>query len=630
MPSTFTMEQLVLRRSAVEGKLKRSTTRVSKLKTDTVSIDELNAELDNLHLLWQDFRDLQISIIGLCEDAEAIENHLDSEAELEKRYISLKATITQFIRVTANRDNLPGSSPGVSNSVASPESNATLVPPELHLPKGILPTFSGDYGEWNSFYDLFVSSVHNNPRLTNAQRLFYLKTYTTGRAAALLKYIKVEDNAYAGALDILKKRFDRKDLIVNHHIQRFCEIPSTVILSVNGLGKLNETAEDVKRALQAIEREDRDCWLIYLLLAKVDSETRQQWSDKIASKQTPPKLEEFLEFLEQRTYSLETAQTPTSKPTLKHSAKPQPRSSSFVSTHEEPKTPTKCSVCNEGPHRLYYCKRFQEIPVAERIRLVNQLGLCKNCLCASHGKNPCTAGDCRKCKKRHHTLLHEGPPLVSIPPQGSQLSFGVTSQLSYNDCFTSVFLATAVVVLVDANGQQIPARALLDSASQANFVTANLLKKLGLKTHRINLPLKGISGLMTKITEAVRTVGGRKVQYSGDIDLLIGASVFYDLLRSERVSLGPSKPIIQETALGWVVAGFFESTISAQKGPMCFVSSIDSEEPSLSKLVAKFWEIEDFKPSKHLTKEEKFCEEHYTQTTVRDATGRYVVKLPSY
>ncbi|XP_062537978.1 uncharacterized protein LOC134206289 [Armigeres subalbatus] len=108
--------------------------------------------------------------------------------------------------------------------------------------------------------------------------------------------------------------------------------------------------------------------------------------------------------------------------------------------------------------------------------------------------------------------------------------------------------------------------------------------------------------------------------------MLIGASVFYDLLRAERVSLGPNKPIIQETALGWVVAGFFESTISNQKAPMCFVSSIDSEEQSLSKLVAKFWEMEDFKPSKHLTKEEKFCEEHYKQTTVRDATGRYVVR----
>ncbi|XP_065092079.1 uncharacterized protein LOC135712910 [Ochlerotatus camptorhynchus] len=671
MSTSYTMDQLKLRRSAVDGKLKRSAYRVSKFDAGAVSIDDLNAELDHLHLLWQDFREVHSGILDLCTDTESIEPHLDEEAALERRYLSLKASINQTVRTVAIRDNpTPPLVPGQS-IIPAAGSTATLVPPELHLPKGILPTFSGDYGEWNSFYDLFISSVHNNPRLTNAQRLFYLKTYTTGRAAALLKYIKVEDNAYEGALDILKKRFDRKDQIVNHHIQRFCEIPSTTVPSVSGLRKLHETADDVKRALQAIEREDRDCWLVYLLLAKVDSETRQQWSDKFATNQDPPKFEDFLEFLEQRTYSLETAQTQTPKSTMRHVIRPQPRSSSFVTTNEQAKNPSKCSVCNEAPHRLYYCKRFQEIPVAERIRLVNQLGLCKNCLCASHGKASCTAGDCRKCKQRHHTLLHEGPSLDSVPAKGSQLSFGVINQLSYGDCFTSVFLATAVVNLVDSSGQQHSARALLDSASQANFITAKLSKRLGLKTHRINLPLKGISGLTTKITEAIEVdIQSRTSDYEvridcavlpkiydpiphqfadisdwelhpskpladdrfnipGEVDLLLGASVFYNLLHSDRMSLGPAKPVLQETALGWVVAGLYESKNSALQAPLCFVSHVDPEdEPSLSQLVSKFWEIEDFKPSQHLTKEEQFCEELYTQTTVRDASGRYIVKLP--
>ncbi|XP_065082419.1 uncharacterized protein LOC135704833 [Ochlerotatus camptorhynchus] len=82
----------------------------------------------------------------------------------------------------------------------------------------------------------------------------------------------------------------------------------------------------------------------------------------------------------------------------------------------------------------------------------------------------------------------------------------------------------------------------------------------------------------------------------GEVDLLLGTSVFYNLLHSDRMPLDACQ------------AG------AARNGFRLGVS--------------KFWEIEDFNPSQHLTKEEQFCEELYTKTTVRNASGRYIVKLP--
>lgn len=125
--------------------------------------------------------------------------------------------------------------------------------------------------------EFILRFVYNNPRVTNTQQqLFYLKTYTTARDAALLKYIKVEDNAYTGVLDTLRKRFDRKDQIVNHQIPRFCKIPNSTFPTVGSPGKLHESADDVKRALEALHRGDRDCVYIYLLLANADAEIRQK------------------------------------------------------------------------------------------------------------------------------------------------------------------------------------------------------------------------------------------------------------------------------------------------------------------------------------------------------------------
>lgn len=76
-----------------------------------------------------------------------------------------------------------------------------------------------------------------------------------------------------GALGILENRFDRMNQIVNQHIQRICESLSKRVLFLAGLRMIHETADDVKRALQAIQREDRACWLIYLLVTKVDPES---------------------------------------------------------------------------------------------------------------------------------------------------------------------------------------------------------------------------------------------------------------------------------------------------------------------------------------------------------------------
>ena len=42
----------------------------------------------------------------------------------------------------------------------------------------------------------------------------------------------------------------------------------------------------------------------------------------------------------------------------------------------------------------------------------------------------------------------------------------------------------------------------------------------------------------------------------------------------------------------------------------------------------KFWEIEELPQSRHFTKEEQACDEHYQRMTKRNQEGQFVVKLP--
>ena len=71
------------------------------------------------------------------------------------------------------------------------------------------------------------------------------------------------------------------------------------------------------------------------------------------------------------------------------------------------------------------------------------------------------------------------------------------------------------------------------------------------------------------------------------VDILFGASVFYHLLKGGRISLGESKPILQQTVLGWVVSVVCCSKTVSKIPALSLVSTLPEElqEPSLNELV---------------------------------------------
>ncbi|XP_055604343.1 uncharacterized protein LOC129752593 [Uranotaenia lowii] len=714
------MESLLRKRTAIEGRLRRAEQRIEALNPEGTALEHLKAELECLQDLLVDFRAIQNHILDQCIAVDDIEEHLDEEESIIKRFNASKAKLNGGIskllapmeqpKDTKQEDSGSNDAEsfgteeeGRDSSILAPEapavganfiqessdgggatqirSHVRLTAPELHLPKGILPTFTGEYSEWSSFFDLFLSAVDKNENLSKAQKLFYLKTYTSGKAAAVIKHVRVEDSAYDGALEALKRRFDRKDLIVAHHVQRFIEIPSFTVATGLLLRRLHDTADDVTRALAALRREERDCWLIHLLLMKVDVETRQHWIDRTAIFEFPASVEEFLGFIDQRAYALETAHNssfrsggaphrpsgnPPHRPSSGRFDRSQQRSQSFISTGIG--ASAKCNVCQQKPHYLLFCQKFRSMSSAERLQTVHRMDLCTNCLRVKHGVATCDAGRCRKCNEAHHTLLHD-----SLVPAQVHLSFGTVNHVA-SDSFSSVFLATAIIWVTSASGERISARALLDSGSQASFVTTKLVEQLQPETHRIDIPLKGISGMSTKLRKAAFVnIGSRhsnlqmtlecaildkisdqlphrqfdidswKLNTSipladehfnkpASIDLLIGAGVFYQLLEGGRISLGPSKPVLQQTVLGWVVAGECRTEAASNKPSLCLMTSLSDDEaepePTVNQLVSRFWELETLVPQRHLSVEERLCEDHYRQHTTRDHTGRYVVKLP--
>ncbi|XP_058817057.1 uncharacterized protein LOC131680354 [Topomyia yanbarensis] len=254
----------------------------------------------------------------------------------------------------------------------------------------------------------------------------------------------------------------------------------------------------------------------------------------------------------------------------------------------------------------------------------------------------------------NHPALDSHPVASSVVPQGSTAS---------TRC-DEIFLSTVAIKVKDVNKNYHYARGVLDSCSQANFISEALARKLELKRERTSTEVSGIgqgvvhirSKVMIKISSRFGgldyvleclviphitvTLPSKHIDISGwniahnvpladpkfnissGVDILIGGELFYSLLEAHKVNLSTGYPMLQRTAFGYVVAGRLSNT--SRSPSICVISSTSCLDSKLQ----RFWEVENFDGYKAMTPLEEACEEHFRRNVTRTKDGRYMVRLP--
>jgi len=80
-----------------------------------------------------------------------------------------------------------------------------------------------------------------------------------------------------------------------------------------------------------------------------------------------------------------------------------------------------------------------------------------------------------------------------------------------------------------------------------------------------------------------------KFDQTRGIDLVIGADLFYEMLRSDRRTRSGNYPVLQETDLGWTLSGRTPATTTQQDPQHTFLLR---EANSLEYNLNRFWEVE--------------------------------------
>nr|CAH7754269.1 unnamed protein product [Callosobruchus chinensis] len=434
-------------------------------------------------------------------------------------------------------------------------------------------------------------------------------------------------------------------------------------------------------------REPVDSWdsiLIFIVSGKLDNSTRRQWESTIPPKALP-RIKDLITFLENRCAFLENL--------YPHTVNPQPaplNNQRNVRRHDVPSvnisTSVKCYYCGAN-HYLYYCDQFLKLSVSNRYQEIRKLKLCINCLRPNVDRHRCS-GSCKNCKVRHNSILCDKESRSSTtetPVSRSSLVANTESDQSTSGMLpmsthcssvgqTTVLLGTAVIYIQDHEGRYIKCRALLDAGSQLNFITSSLAAGLGLSikegtmpilgigasratiTHQVSATIKSVNtNFTTELTFSVITqITGNLPQTqqssaalqlkippnvkladpdfrkSAPVDVLIGASLFYDILTNRSIRLGKQMPNLTHTKFGWLIAGPLQTSLSAPSNLCCFVmETIVDDNVQIQNQLERFWQVEDTpEDSPTFSKEEQYCENHFSQTHKRDETGRFEVSLP--
>ncbi|XP_033213697.1 uncharacterized protein LOC117170768 [Belonocnema kinseyi] len=422
--------------------------------------------------------------------------------------------------------------------------------------------------------------------------------------------------------------------------------------------------------------------VVRILERCLPKEILEKWIEQVSSDRYP-KLEQLYTFIQNSVFKqreIDKAPSvthPNKRPGGKNSAPPakmsKPTARSLVTTSTS--SNNSCPKCGQN-HRLYSCEEFKKSSMKEKWDFVYANKLCRNCL----GAHPAPYSSKIRCKKKdcgrdHHTFLHTNKKQkgsASSKPADEAVSSGATQKL-LNSCQTfssqaylsdSQLMTTAVLNFQSNRGKGFMARSLLDSCSNANSMTQSFLHHLKLPTKQCFVNIGAIDNASTvseKYTNAtfysnynnskhqlnfliVPKIADRvpnetfprerfgipknvkladpQFHVPRPINVLLVSGTTLSSLAIGQIKLTSdnSQITLQKTAFGWVVAGRSSSTKP--------LNTVSCNAVKLDQLLERFMAIEDIDYQPVKAQENVACENYYVETTTRDASGRYTVRLP--
>ncbi|XP_054628394.1 uncharacterized protein LOC129179316 [Dunckerocampus dactyliophorus] len=392
-------------------------------------------------------------------------------------------------------------------SDVSTHSSRSTNRPSIKLPKLYIKKYDGEISMWHEFWDQFETAIHENNDLSKVEKLTYLKSYLVGPAARAITGLKMTESNYDTAVDMLKERFGRKDMIVSAHMSKLLNLkPVKKSTDIVALRQLYDECEVHMRGLESLGVVSRTYGglLCPILLQMIPDDLVLTYTRGMRSGHEP-NAPELIAFLQQEVESRERAMHLTKvgspseeyQPPIQHRFKPvygngkfrKPNVPSAATLHTSSSDSSRgCLFCDSTSHKSELCT---ENTLSTRKEKLKKMGRCFVCLGQRHIAKFCRSKvmPCSQCGRRHHPTMCDQGEQQEAPNDAQDTTDAVISSVAHHPVKNTtgkentVFLQTVTVWAAGEKGRR-KLRCLMDGGSQRSFILEKQVEALGLPVVR--------------------------------------------------------------------------------------------------------------------------------------------------
>ncbi|XP_068684949.1 uncharacterized protein [Montipora foliosa] len=138
--------------------------------------------------------------------------------------------------------------------------------------------------EWQGFWDTFQSAVDGTTGISAIEKFTYLKTCVTSNAESAIAGLPLTADHYKIAIDILKDRFGKPQLLISNYMDALLKLPS--VNSVHETKKLRELFDKIEINIRGLNALGVESQSVPVVMEKIPSELRLVVSRKFGSEES--------------------------------------------------------------------------------------------------------------------------------------------------------------------------------------------------------------------------------------------------------------------------------------------------------------------------------------------------------
>lgn len=256
---------------------------IELLKGEPINKDRLRTVNDLLNEKLAVVKKTDEEILEVC-DTKDIEHEIEEAEEIYSRVLDVKQAIS---KAEHSEQSLGATALHVNNTEKTEETETVNNNNNNHqtktkLPRLNLQKFEGNSTKWDSFWDSFKSVIHDNAAISTIDKFNYLHSYLEGAASRAIQGLTFTESNYNAAVDILKERFGKTQLIISGHMDELLKLPNCPNDRASSLRYLYDKVSVHVRGLDSlgVSPDHYGSLLIPIIMGKLPAEIRLEAATK--------------------------------------------------------------------------------------------------------------------------------------------------------------------------------------------------------------------------------------------------------------------------------------------------------------------------------------------------------------